>query len=225
MQENTRTQSYTCRNCQVQWARKAARGQVPKWCPSCRDLYREKRCFQCSEIKPITSGSKRCRECVELLRPRKSTALAIYKPSQQNSVVVHVRTKSRLTSGQCRVCSHWFVSHHTDVTCSPECFDIRRREQRRIDRDRRRATKRNAFVENVYRKKVFSADGYRCHLCGKKTDKTKSVPHPKAPTIDHITPLALGGTHEPANCRTACFKCNATKSHRLAGDQLLLLAV
>lgn len=226
MQDRTRTQTYACRNCQSQWTRETARGQVPKWCPSCRDRYREKLCIQCGDTKPIISGSKRCRECIELRRPRKSTALAHCEPAAPTaSVIVHVRTKSRLTSGQCRVCGQWFVSHHTDVTCSPECFDVRRQAQRRIERDKRRATKRNAFVQNVHRKKVFEADGYRCHLCGKKTDKTKHVPHPKAPTIDHIIPLALGGTHEPVNCRTACFRCNSSKSHRLAGDQLLLLAV
>ncbi|MGV5046877.1 HNH endonuclease [Rhodococcus pyridinivorans] len=123
------------------------------------------------------------------------------------------------------MCNTWFVSHHLDITCSPECYKAHQREQKHASEHRRRARKKAAFVANVYRKKVFEADGYRCHICKKKTDKTKQAPHPKAPTIDHLTPLSLGGTHEPANCRTACFMCNAMKSDRLAGDQLMLLAV
>jgi 5-methylcytosine-specific restriction endonuclease McrA len=57
------------------------------------------------------------------------------------------------------------------------------------------------------------------------TRKTASVPHPMAPTIDHIVPLSKGGTHEPINCRTAHFLCNSTKGDRLAGDQLILFAM
>lgn len=135
-----------------------------------------------------------------------------------------VRTARRLTSGQCRVCNTWFVSTDTGITCSPECFDTYHAEQKRLAKDRRRARTRDAFVENVYRKQVFERDGYRCHLCRKKTNPAKQVPHPRAPTIDHLIPLACGGTHEPANCRTACFLCNALKGDRGGGEQLLLMA-
>jgi len=51
----------------------------------------------------------------------------------------------------------------------------------------------------------------------------QTVPHPKAPTIDHVIPLAQGGTHEPLNCRAAHFLCNSLKSHQGHGDQMLLL--
>ncbi|MEU2106485.1 HNH endonuclease signature motif containing protein [Nocardia sp. NPDC019255] len=72
---------------------------------------------------------------------------------------------------------------------------------------------------------MFESDGYRCHLCRRKTDPTKVAPHPRSPTIDHVIPLSKGGTHEPSNCRTACFHCNATKGDRGGGEQLLLIAV
>lgn len=88
---------------------------------------------------------------------------------------------------------------------------------------RRRALERDAFVEPVDRRLVFEADGYRCHLCGRKTLPTKKVPHPRAPTVDHIVPLAKGGKHERKNCRTACFRCNVTKCDGGGGEQLLLI--
>ncbi len=92
---------------------------------------------------------------------------------------------------------------------------------------RRRARERAAFVADVDRVQIFEADGYRCHLrlpgCKGKTDPTKSFPHPNSPTIDHIVPLAAGGTHEPTNCRTACLRCNTAKRHNGGGEQLLLL--
>jgi uncharacterized protein YbaR (Trm112 family) len=135
-----------------------------------------------------------------------------------------IRATRRLTSGQCRVCATWFVSLQMDITCSPKCCDTYHVEQKRVLRARRRARRKNAFVANVSPKEVFERDGYRCHICHKKTDPTKGVPHPKAPTVDHLIPLAQGGTHEPANCRTACFLCNARKGDRGGGEQLLLIA-
>lgn len=88
---------------------------------------------------------------------------------------------------------------------------------------RRKARVIGAFVEEVPPYKVFEADGYRCHLCGKKTDPTKSVPHLRAPTIDHVVPLSKGGLHERANCRTACFSCNSAKQDRGGGEQFALV--
>lgn len=130
----------------------------------------------------------------------------------------------RFRSGQCRVCSAWFVSVNLDVTCSAVCAKEWRSEQFSHYRHRRRALERAAYVEDVSRKQVFERDGYRCYLCGKMTRPDKQTPHPKAPTIDHVIPLAVGGTHEPLNCRTACFRCNCRKSHRGGGEQLLLIA-
>ncbi|AXH46941.1 HNH endonuclease [Mycobacterium phage Aminay] len=133
-----------------------------------------------------------------------------------------VQGKGLWTSGQCRVCGAWFTSQHLDVTCSPECWHQRMAEMTREHKQRRRARKRNAYVAPVNRRKVFEADGYRCHICRRRCDKTKPAPHPRSPTIDHVIPLAAGGTHEPANCRTACFQCNAVKGDRGSGEQFAL---
>jgi len=151
--------------------------------------------------------------------------VAYTPPTKTAPPVKHHRTTNRLTCGSCRVCGQPFVSFNTDVTCSPTCYELKQREARHAASQRRRALQRDAFVAPVYRKRVFESDGYRCHICNKMTKKTATVPHPMAPTIDHLTPLAKGGTHEPLNCRTAHFICNSKKSDRLAGDQLILFAM
>lgn len=89
--------------------------------------------------------------------------------------------------------------------------------------DRRRARLLGVFVEEVPRHEIYAADGYRCYLCGRKTDPSKVVPHRRAPTIDHVIPLARGGTHERANCRTACYRCNVSKQDRGGGEQFALV--
>lgn len=70
---------------------------------------------------------------------------------------------------------------------------------------------------------VFERDRWTCQLCGKKIKRDAEVPHPLAPTIDHIIPLADDGTHEPANCQAAHFACNSRKRDRGGGEQLALV--
>ena len=137
----------------------------------------------------------------------------------------HQHGTARWTSGLCRVCGEWFTSQHLDVTCSTECRQKHQKSVKRINKDRRRARKRNAYRSNVYRDKVFNADGFRCYICKRRCDPSKQVPHPKAPTIDHVIPLAAGGSHDPLNCRTACFRCNSRKCAGGGGEQLLLVAI
>jgi len=48
---------------------------------------------------------------------------------------------------------------------------------------------------------------------------TKVVPHPKAPTIDHIVPLSAGGDDTKANVQLAHFSCNTRKN--VGGSQQL----
>ena len=81
---------------------------------------------------------------------------------------------------------------------------------------------KQAFVEKVYRRKIFDRDLWLCKLCGKPVDRNAQVPDPRAATIDHIIPLSKGGTHEPSNTQCAHFLCNALKSDKGEGEQLLL---
>ena len=99
--------------------------------------------------------------------------------------------------------------------CGPQCAAL-------AVFNRRRARKTDAFIEDVNRTEVFLADGYVCHLCDKKTDPTKSYPHPMSPTVDHVVPLSKGGLHERSNCRTAHARCNWAKQDRGGGEQFAL---
>lgn len=90
-------------------------------------------------------------------------------------------------------------------------------------RDRRAARKRDAYVADVYRAEIYKRDGYRCQICGKRLAMKQDVPHPKAPTIDHIIPISRGGTHEPANVQAAHFGCNSAKGNCGGGEQLMLV--
>jgi len=127
----------------------------------------------------------------------------------------------------CRTCGQHITPMAQDMDqrrtyCSVACRD---RAHRRRERERRRSVERGAYVSPVVPTEVFNRDGWRCMICRKPLKRGAAVPHPLAPTIDHIVPLADGGTHEPANVQAAHFLCNSTKGagHLGTGEQLRLL--
>lgn len=126
----------------------------------------------------------------------------------------------------CRVCGVSF--HPTYATkkracCSVACANEAARQDIRNSKQMRRARKKGAFVDAVYRQRIFERDGWRCRICGGRVKRDACAPHPMAPTLDHIVPLAKGGTHEPRNVQLAHSMCNSMKGDGSAGEQLLLV--
>ncbi len=215
--EHGKKHTATCSMCGVEYTRYRKPRGTPCCSVACKQAMTQPLASAASAATAADRAAKRRRE-------RYGTAVVVYVKPRRTWKPKHTRSRVTWRSGPCRVCGTHYTTWNIDVTCSPECHAIRLRESRAIHKQRRRARKRNAYRSDVHRKKVFEADGYRCHLCGKKTDPTKVPPHHKAPTIDHVIPLAAGGTHEPINCRTAHFICNSRKGERGGGEQLLLIA-
>lgn len=106
-------------------------------------------------------------------------------------------------------------------SCSQRRAAEVRKRVRRTGKATRRARKRAVAYETVRPHEVFARDAYRCGLCGKRCSSTATVPHPRAPTLDHIIPLSKGGEHTMRNVQCACFKCNVTKSDTPQGQMRL----
>jgi 5-methylcytosine-specific restriction enzyme A len=58
------------------------------------------------------------------------------------------------------------------------------------------------------RKYVHNRDNYQCQSCGKNFQETTL-------NIDHIIPLAKGGSNDISNLQTLCIKCNQKKKANL----------
>lgn len=60
-------------------------------------------------------------------------------------------------------------------------------------------------VSKRLRFEILKRDGNKCRYCGASSDESPL-------TIDHVVPVALGGTDDPSNLVAACKDCNAGKS-------------
>jgi len=63
-------------------------------------------------------------------------------------------------------------------------------------------------IPDSVRQYVFQRNNYQCQSCAKTHKETQL-------TIDHIIPLAKGGSNDISNLQTLCLECNRKKLHHL----------
>jgi len=134
-----------------------------------------------------------------------------------------VKTKPK-QEVECAECGKVFMPEYRNkrtVYCSDVCMD---RSVGRNAHHIRRIRFKDGFIERVYKARIIKRDGGMCQICGKKVALKHKAPYPYSPSLDHIIPLAKGGTHEPKNVRLVHFICNSLKRDGVSdgGDQLLL---
>ncbi len=76
----------------------------------------------------------------------------------------------------------------------------------------RLGTERGQFESN--RKRILATQEV-CGICGRPVDKSLRYPHPLSPTVDHIIPVARGGSSDIGNLQLAHRCCNRQKSDKL----------
>lgn len=75
-----------------------------------------------------------------------------------------------------------------------------------MTKEHSKRTKRKAISKSI-RFEVFKRDSFKCQYCG-------ASPPDVVLQIDHIKPVADGGTNDITNLVTACPKCNSGKSDK-----------
>ncbi len=75
-------------------------------------------------------------------------------------------------------------------------------------------TKRETIGKKI-RFEVFKRDKFTCQYCGEKAPEVVL-------NVDHIDPVANGGTNEMLNLITSCFSCNSGKSDRILTDSSIV---
>lgn len=125
---------------------------------------------------------------------------------------------------ECKDCGAVFTTSYGDtrkVYCSAACG---KRNLKRKQRKMERARLRSVTVESVDPIAVFERDKWKCQLCMVSTPRNlRGTTNDRAPELDHIMPLSLGGAHSYMNTQCACRKCNIAKSNT-PPDQVGLFA-
>lgn len=80
----------------------------------------------------------------------------------------------------------------------------------------RRARIAGLPYENINRQAIYNRDGGRCHICGKKAERSNFH-------LDHLIPVAHGGGYLAVNLRVAHPSCNARRGAGRLPAQLLLV--
>lgn len=116
-------------------------------------------------------------------------------------------TRDKPRTVRCLECNKTFFQEKLPSKtkyCSLQCT-------KRVAKRKRRALKREAYVEEVYLAALVLRDNGICKICNKPVDLAVAVPDNLAPTIDHVIPLSRGGEHSYGNCQLAHFLCNSQK--------------
>lgn len=92
------------------------------------------------------------------------------------------------------------------------CNDCWGEDNRRRQHERRMLSAAPSGVsERFTRQDVLIRDGYMCGLCIEPIDPDLPYPHPRSASLDHIIPLARGGSHSMSNAQAAHLDCNRRK--------------
>lgn len=177
------------------------------------------KCKTCGRIsvRDRTNLVKRkiiCTHCLAEEREAKRIAEQRKKEEQ--------KAEAMRVSRACPVCGNVFHSEYKNAKyCSDKC-----KRKAHLDRYgsnyRERAKRYGVYYDpDVTRMKVIKRDHGICQICGKKCnpkDKSWGSSGPDYPTLDHIIPLAKGGTHTWDNVQCACAMCNSEKRDLLGNE-------
>jgi hypothetical protein len=96
------------------------------------------------------------------------------------------------------------------IYCNDDC-------RLKVTAHRKRAKKfNNGPIEFIGPEIVYKKAGYVCGICNKPVDPSLDYPDPESPSLDHIMPLSLGGTHTWDNVQLAHLRCNVKKNNNIA---------
>ena len=129
--------------------------------------------------------------------------------ARQKMACFFIALKSARMPKKCESCGKTFTSNYpTQKYCSDKC-------KKHGYSYRSRCRHYGVYYDpSVTRIKVLRRDKGICQICGKTCnpqDKSWGSSGPDFPTIDHIIPLAKGGTHTWGNVQCACGICNSNK--------------
>jgi hypothetical protein len=180
-------------------------------CALCGENYRQRR----GDRNPTAFCSKECRyNSRYLTKSRKAASLRpVYYCKHCGKQIENAGRPDKISYCS-RECYHM---HRSGKMPKPLGYDPKRS---RHDADTRRREREGTKGTPVYiRRMVAERDNWVCQLCGLPVDASLRFPNRMSATVDHVVPLAKGGSKDIANLQCAHLGCNSRKKDRISEEQ------
>lgn len=182
-------------------------GPIPRRCPTCIENARRARMYDEWRVARVAryESERRWADC-------------------SDCGIRYERDIRDTKSFQCRPCREVAVSEWKRrwVERYPDKAYAAKRKWLEANRDvlkahshRRRVLARDARSDRFTSRDIFERDGWACQICGVHLNPEIKFPDPLSPSLDHIIPIALKGTHTLDNVQAACMGCNWSKGARM----------
>jgi hypothetical protein len=112
----------------------------------------------------------------------------------------------------CQSCGSLFTSRLPDqIYCDKTCGPLPVQYAQRLRHQAQQAS------PTLRRSEVFERDNWLCHICGKAIEK-QPIGRMEGASIDHVIPIAAGGTHTLENVKASHLRCNIEKSDTVLSE-------
>ena len=207
------------------------------------DIYA--RCVQCNSVIHLGKGVMRkvardCPECARQARRKTEWDAMVFKEENTRKRKIEKekkrlsKIKNREVNKKCLHCGETFITTNGKKKyCSKRCCN--RAGEKKKEIVKRMREKRNGNIDwNISLELLAKRDKGICHICKRKIDWTDFkttkegafIALKNYPSIDHVYPISMGGTHTWENVRLSHKRCNEVKSNKMvyegAGGQMML---
>lgn len=195
------------------------RGKPGTWCRPCFAAYHR------GDLVTAEHEPRPCTHCGQQYVPRNLKAAAAYcsprckdKARCAASKAERDAVKAAAPLRECPQCGGEVPrSARVDaVFCSAKCNTASRNLCRKM---RNRGA---PCPTEISRAGIAARDRWRCGICGRPVSPALRWPDLMSGTLDHVVPIAEGGSSDPANLRLAHLTCNARRRNIGGGEQLAM---
>ena len=192
----------------MRFERKSTLGPAPLYCSKkCKNSWHSNH----RKDKPANATCIICRKPFHSVSAYQCCSLAC-------SIIKRTQTAQAMRIEKiCRCCGKIFYvdGHHQFARyCSKACNDAVNCHVRRF--------KLSLDKEDFAPIEIYERDGWICQICHKPVERRVNGKNPLQPSLDHVIPISLGGSHTKRNVRCTHLKCNVERKNRIS-DQLLLI--
>lgn len=172
-----------------------------------RNKYKEKEKNKNRTIKLYVYNCENCSKRGLSKRKRNYCSEQCYE-NHRNKKKRNIESKLK----RCAYCNKWHRKKRK--FCSKKCRNKYGKVSGWQKHNKRMiaARKNGQFDADIDIYKLIERDGGQCYLCGDVVLFELHYNDAKYPTIEHVIPIAKGGTHSWDNVKVACRDCNSRKS-------------